>query len=202
LGVKNIFDVYMESTDWERDRGLMYYDWQKDKILKWTRDIRLPIENKIAAFCVLSPNNSEKTTYKDLSRCVKIVRGILPPNTKLAAYPANREKALRVLRGENPLHVVGGKKVTAFYFNTLDPNDESHITVDGHLFGIWKGTYHRMRDVPYLTPTLYNRISDDLREVARIIGIPAPRLQSIVWITWKRKHRVLANQQFQLEFNW
>lgn len=48
------------------------------------------------------------------------------------AYPANIEKAKRILRGEKPLDVLGGLKVLAFYDNILNYKTSLLVTVDTH----------------------------------------------------------------------
>lgn len=195
MTTQNLLRVYFEATTWERSRGMIYYDHQREKILQWTEELQLPVENKVGAFCVLTPNNSERTTYRDLYVCVDIVLGRRPENTGVGSWPVNKTKALRLLRGEDPASVIGGRKVTAFYYNTLNPEDSSHVTIDGHLYGCWKGTRVLMRNVPYLGKGVYEEISNDLRSAAAKVGIPAPKFQSTLWITWKRIHQVLHKPQ-------
>ncbi len=197
-GKEGLLNVYQQATDWEKRQGNSYYDRQRGRILTTTRNY--PLDHSVGAFCALSPNNSEKITYRDLIVCSKIADGLIPEGTKTGAYPVNKAKALRILRGEHPLEVLGGRKVLAFYHNTLNPLNSEHVTIDGHIFSVWKGTRYRVLQVPHIGIRLYAEIAADIRVAADQSGVSAPQFQATIWLTWKRLHRVLYNPQ--LDFCW
>jgi hypothetical protein len=189
---ENFIRLFKMTYDWERAAGLRYYDEQRERIAEVARkNGQLLLHPSVAAFAALSPLNAESTNYTALDTCLKIAAGKLPEDTRVIAWRPNKVKALRVLRGEDPAAVLGGRKVTAFYYNTLDPTSEVHVTIDGHMYNVWTWGLRPLRRVPQMSAELYNQIADDLRAAGRDLGIPAPKLQSILWNAWKRVHGIL-----------
>jgi hypothetical protein len=96
--------------------------------------------------------------------------------------------------------VLCGQKVVSFFYNTLDPDDSTHVTIDGHMYNAYNGRRVRLVQTRKLSPKLYKAIAEDIRSVAATFGVPAPRFQSVLWLVWKRTHRILWTPQ--LSFDW
>lgn len=193
----NIFKVWLESTPWEREDGYSYYDRQRCS-LEHRVQSNITLNMVTAAFCALSPNNAESTTYTALDNCIGIVTGQLSSDTKVVAYPTNRIKALAILRGD--LSKLNGRKVTSFYHNTLNPDKDEYVTIDGHMLGAWVGARLLLKRDAHVKAFEYPIICEHFREVAQYAKISAPRLQSTIWLTWKRLHKIIYNPQLTL--NW
>lgn len=98
----------------------------------------------------------------------------------LMAYPANLEKARRILAGENPLNVLGGNKVRSFYLNIM--LDESAVTIDRHatsiaLYGLSVAKSGQVS----VTDKLYRLLAQAYKDVALSYSITPYVLQSVTW---------------------
>jgi hypothetical protein len=83
-------------------------------------------------------------------------------------------KARRIVAGESPDVVLGGRKVRAF--NRALVGDESAEVVD-----VWmlRAAGYRS-DRP--TPRVYETVARALRKVAARVAVPVARLQAVVWV--------------------
>lgn len=197
--VSNIWKVYLEATPWERQDGHAYYDEQRWRMQSRTRP-GITLEMVTAAFCALSPNSSESGNYHALDTCIDIATGGLPPDSKVRAYGTNTAKALRILRGEYILDVLSGLKVTSFYYNTIDPDDSRHVTIDGHMLSVWVGQRLVLKREAEIRSQEYPAICNDYRQAAKDADTSAPRFQATVWLTWKRLNRILYNPQLKFDY--
>lgn len=199
----NLLSVYERAQPWEREDGRVYYDRQRGRLEVRALVHSLTLSQVVAAFCALSPNNSEKITYRSLDTCLEIVRDPAAGDHKrsVPAYGTNKEKALALLRGRAVESILSGPKVVAFYYNTMNPDDSGHVTVDGHMLGAWTGTRIRLKG-PQAKFSLkeYHVIADGVRVAAARVDLAAPRFQSILWLTWKRLHGILWTPQ--MRFRW
>jgi hypothetical protein len=90
--IENLITLYNQATEWEKQRGYRYYDWQRTNLELRAKKFMFPLETVVGAFCALSPNNSEKITYRDLDLCIRISLGN-KPEEKVASFTPNKEKA-------------------------------------------------------------------------------------------------------------
>jgi len=96
---------------------------------------------------------------------------------------SNKEKAHRILTGENPLDVLSGDKVTRFFRNLT--GDLSCVTIDSHGWAM-------VGMSP--TATNYRRVEFAFRMAAEYHGFEAAEFQAIVWNYWRRNEA--RNQEF------
>lgn len=52
----------------------------------------------------------------------------------------NMRKAWRILKGEQPLAVLGGDKVRAFYSLMINPDNSEDVCIDRHAVSLWYGS--------------------------------------------------------------
>ena len=197
---ENLIALYSKTEQWEREAGRVYYDKQRARLASRADAAGLPLAQVIAAFCALSPNASELSNYIALDACISIVAGKLPEDAKVMAYPMNRAKALAILRGANIEEMLKGRKVYSFYRNTLDPNDSSYVTVDGHMLGAWCNQRFTLRRNAEIRASEYSVIVEHFRSAAECCCLPAPKFQATLWLAWKRVNRILWSPQ--LSFEW
>lgn len=205
---ENFIRVYNLSLPVEREIGSEYYVRQRAKMMirvnksKTGNTTNFTLPQVVGAFVVLSPNNAESTNYRALDICIQIVLGILPESTKVPAYGLNKQKALAILRGDNdPLNIVKGQKVTAFYHNTLNPDNSDHLTIDGHMLGCWMGKRIQLRGEGDIPAMEYELICSHLKLAATWTPYTPLQLQAILWLTWKRLHNILPYDP-QLSLDW
>lgn len=184
--MSNLLKTWKGLYTWERELGMQYYQFQKDRIRSMFPE-GFPIKNAVAAFCVLSPNNHENGTYMALQVCRDIHFGKLPATAKVQAYGRNKAKAIACLGCASGVEsLVSGRKVTAFFNNTMKPECNSHVTVDGHMKSVWMGQRLNMKFTGGVPPKLYAEIALGIGDVANSLKIPAPSFQASLWIGWRR----------------
>lgn len=100
----------------------------------------------------------------------------------------NVAKAVRIYNGESndPLDILGGDKVRAFYQTILDPTGDIDPVIDRHAFDIAVGerTDEKRRGI-LSRKGVYAEFAHVYREAAIIAGIGAAQMQAITWVAWR-----------------
>lgn len=103
-------------------------------------------------------------------------------------FLANKRKAARILKGADPLSVLSGPKVRAFFSSIMGATDD--VCVDRHAFAIAWGpdapptlTAKRYRD----TVTAYRIASARLRSAFPSMGwmLTPTGVQALTWVWWR-----------------
>lgn len=104
---------------------------------------------------------------------------------------ANVSKAVAIYNGGDPLDILGGDKVRAFYLTILDPTGDHAPVIDRHAFDIAVGerTDERRRGI-LGRKGVYDSFADVYREAAIISGIGAAQMQAVTWVAWRNIHGV------------
>lgn len=114
---------------------------------------------------------------------------------------ANALKARAILDGADPLDVLGGLKVRAFYACIVDDATDA-VCVDMHAHDIAVGRVTDDATRGMLARVgAYDAVADAYRSAARIISretgetVPAYIVQATTWVTWRRTdwHRHAGN---------
>lgn len=102
-----------------------------------------------------------------------------------------KAKAKRILDGEHPSTVLGGKKVRAFYECVANPETTCAVCVDRHAWALHRfgvdeiGRRHegarRLDKVG-----VYERVAADYVDAASELRIMPHQLQAITWLAWRR----------------
>lgn len=195
----NLLNLYSQARPIDIQEGTTYYDRQSHRISTRAAAYDTSPDRAIAAFAVLSPNNAENQNYRALEVCLRIVTGDLPTDHPTPCYPINKFKALALLVGGEVSKYVVGQKVRSFYHNTLDPDDNHHVTIDGHMLGAWIGRRVKMKDREASIGRMeYEWARRDMVAVGEVVGLSGPRLQAVLWLVWKRVNGVLYDPQMRL----
>lgn len=104
---------------------------------------------------------------------------------------ANVVKAVRIYRGEDPMDVLKGDKVTAFYRTILDPTGDIDPVIDRHAFDIAVGmrTDDKTRGM-LQRKGVYEEFANVYRQAAKVAGIGSAQMQAITWVAWKDIHGI------------
>jgi hypothetical protein len=127
---------------------------------------------------------------------------LLTDDTKAAVFAgmiptlnANARKAYRILQGEDPELVLGGPKVTAFYWTIVNPDDPRAVVVDRHAVGIAFGRPMTDDEISKAlgSQKRYSAVAELYRRAARIVSkdlgevwTPA-QVQAATWTYWRRE---------------
>lgn len=193
-GIKNLNAVLLQSTNFEFNEGLEYFnEMRRHVIYPLSHKHNVSIQTVAGVFAALSPNNNERRNIIDADT-VLLNRDSVK-EFSVCTFSANKEKALRIARGDNPLNVLSGRKVLAFYDN-LSNLFSDQITVDGYMYSMWVGRQIPLKSTAQImNQDLYEEILRGVRCLARERGIrPECSLQPILWLTWRRMHGIDCRQ--------
>jgi hypothetical protein len=200
IGVDNLLRLFDQADEHDYWDGFTYYDRQRSNLESFAEVSGIWAHQIIGAFAALSPNVDESGNYRALASCIAIFLGRLPQSAPVIGYGPNKAKALAILRGGNVLDILRGQKVTAFYHNTLNPDDpDAPVTIDGHMYGAWLSRRVSLKRFADIKPATYLVIANDFRTASKRAQLPTARFQSILWLTWKRLNNILYNAQLKFE---
>lgn len=187
------------ASDREVADGMLWYPRAYSSCRAMACRYDLPTETVAAVVAALSPNNQWERNLRDADA---LIRAFCMGDeddikaTKVATYGLNKRKAIRILRGEPPLSVLGGLKVRNFFQSImLQPGA---CCVDGHAFAIWKGEYIPVSKTPTISAKLYEAIVADYHRAAETIttitgtACSASQAQAVAWTVWQRIRRSLT----------
>lgn len=188
----NILAVFFTAGPLEIQEGLRWYS--NANLI--ARGLGSSLQNSCGlstaagVIAALSPNNRWERNVRDAEALIKaFAHGENLDAIKVSTFGPNKKKAIRILQGEDPLDVLGGRKVRAFYSCIIGGND---VCVDGHAYSIWIGQRISTSSTPKISDKLYVKIADDYRtathQINNITGqfyTPA-EIQAITWVTYRK----------------
>lgn len=185
--VRAILDVFGQATAAEYSEGMT---WYSGKARQACDDIRAAVHatygrtitHRTAAgiLAALSP----ATGWGDnvAGSLEFVITGRM-----LAQTPLFNERAARILNGERPESVLGGRKVRSFFANLAEPTQSGPVTIDRHALSIlFRRPLSERQQKEMLSLGGYTFAAAAYRAAARRIGIRPHELQAITWVVWRR----------------
>lgn len=191
----HILAVFFSANAAERLKGERWYADALAFCSNVAQSTGLSISTVAGVTAALSPNNRWPRNQADAERlCRAFSHGTIgdAAAVKVSAFNVNKDKALQILAGSEPLDVLGGLKVRAFYDCILG---NTAVCVDGHAYAIWLGSYVPTTKTPKLSPKLYAAIAAAYSQAAQTINsvtgssYSAAQIQAITWTVWQRIRR-------------
>lgn len=113
-----------------------------------------------------------------------------PQNVTVSTYGQNKSKAVNLINTAD-LGQIGGRKVTSFYKNILNPSCPDNVTIDRHAaracYGL-KGLKMSSDDIPPIaSDKRYNQYKVLYKRLADKLGILPNQLQAIIWVNFKKE---------------
>lgn len=177
----NILATYASSTDQDREEGALWYPLAHlfaETVGKGS------VRKGAGIIAALSP----QTSWVINKRLALQASG----SRRITGHTGlNCAKALACRQGHNPLDVLGGSKVRAFYALIFEPGNTYEVVVDRHAFDCALGyvTDNRARKVLERKGG-YDYVAGAYRKAAAELGILPSVLQATTWLTWRRSIRV------------
>ena len=193
-------DYYALADGIDRVEGKNAWGLYKKTLLQFCNVSQIDIQRVTAAFVALSPNSDYMGNLRSLRTCVDHVMHSRRDDNAciVSTFNTCKHRALSYLRGEvDFLETVKGPKIRAFYHNILTPEDDRHVTIDGHMFCIWLGVNATMREVALMRPD-YKTASRHLRIAAKRLDYSPCQLQAVLWFARKRALHIKYNAQLDL----
>lgn len=190
----NVLAVYNRASEADLVSGKLWYRLARETALNLAVQYKLkdsqgnPDYQRVCGIiAALSPNTGWKSNLALTAACLK------RPRTFSSHWPLNVTKVKRILKGEDPLKVLGGHKVRAFYQNLVSGGDAGEPCIDRHALSVCLG--HEASEADRVK--LGNRVSlqracfNAYRVASILAGVKVSEMQAITWITWRREKGIL-----------
>jgi hypothetical protein len=175
----NIMSVYRDSLFCERLNGEGWYARARDLALELSPDDVWKGAGVLAAFSPL------KTWGEGKGENITLARQAFATGEARGHFGSQCAKANRIMAGEHPLDVLGGKKTLSFCVAIATAGRGEVATIDGHAYDAAMGYPHAWES-RRINKTDFDEIAAAYLEVAEYLGLAVNDLQAIVWVAWKR----------------
>lgn len=186
--VSNILAVYNGASSDNMRWGLSWYPFANRIALSMGGGRAQHLNRNAGIIAALSPMN-HWTNNVTKARMVISARGNIvavkgQPNG--IGLSGNVNKACAIYKGADPIDILSGDKVTAFYRTIVDPTGDIDPVIDRHAFDIAVGEVTSDKRRGALSrKNVYREFADAYREAAKIAGIGSAQMQAITWVTWR-----------------
>jgi hypothetical protein len=183
----NLLMVYQEATARQVRDGRGWYRRANQIATGLAGEHGLETWQAAGILAALSPAVDWGRNVKDAATLCAASPGA---TLRLSTYGANVAKAQRILAGEHPDAVLGGRKVRAFYASIVDPRTSREVCVDRHAVaaallevgGVEVAAAHARA---LEAVGAYDRIAAAYVDTADSLGIPPHAAQATVWLAWQ-----------------
>lgn len=189
-----IWRALLSASDQEIHEGMHFYPGAHGLCRFLSRVFSVPLETCAGIYAALSPMN---TWDCNVSNIIDVLRWKDNPNLsflftspRVNSPNINRERAIAIALGSDPLSILRGHKVRAFYHCILNPNDHSQMVIDRHLINLALGV---IPDKPTQSDLANDRdlislITDAYQQLGKREHL-GNRLASIAWFVQRRIER-------------
>ena len=185
--IRNLALEALKTNEPRSIESLKWYDYAGQFCAELDRDHGITHGTAAGVVAALSPLQSWQTqvdyTPNILVHGLGLVAAGQRPHPAISlSFFTNKDKAARILQGEEPLEVLGGDKVRSFYRNLT--GDDDAVTIDRHAIDI-SGFASKSADTGKLTSGVYSRITFAFRTAAHDIGLTPAGIQALTWCFWR-----------------
>lgn len=165
-----------------------------------SRKYSVPLDRTVAVFVSLSPNSDYIGNLRStVSVLAGVHHGVSVQQVQVSTYRHCLHRAWAYAHGQASfLDRTKGPKVRAFYHNVLDPLDNRHVTIDGHMTAIWRGRDLTMRQALVYSRKEYEEISSAVKRLAFENYLVPCEMQAILWHARKRIRQIKYTAQQNL----
>lgn len=176
---------YFLSTNLEKLNGEAWYANAYDECSRLADAYYMSVRTVVGIVAALSPRNKWERNISDAERII-----LCGSDATVSTFKANKEKALRISDGHEPLDVLVGNKVRAFFECIISAyGHTSTVCVDSHSYAVACGYGERVQK-RNISDFDYKTISAAYRLAADELGLKSYELQAITWLTYRRIHNV------------
>lgn len=180
-----IIDVYRSADAQQIAAGLSWYSDAHDIAVDIARETNITIRQAAGILAALSPQVSWGFN-------VEWAYGVARGDTTRRGLGLSLGRALMIQRNPqtDPLEILGGIKVRAFYQAILSRGFTFEVVIDRHAYDLAQGTRgeHLSLTLKRSRMTAENYRGAAKRLQREGISITACQLQAVTWITWRDRH--------------
>lgn len=171
--------LYRAATPQEFHEGESWYP----SALRFARSLAVrygvPVHTVVGIIAVLSPGMDWERNKAEAEQCLLTKAG----KAHWGVYSSVKPKLLALLSGSDPLEVISGPKVTAFYRAIM--GDTEAVVIDRHAKCAALGIRKNRDKNSAVSKKEYRELSARYTKVARKLGVNPRDLQAIIWVHWR-----------------
>jgi hypothetical protein len=181
-----ILRVYRSADAQQVAAGLAWYPAAREIAGEIARDAGIPVETAAGILAALSPQTSWGQNVdwaRELAAGSPVSRGL----------GMSQARGMAILAGDrDPLDILGGRKVRAFYACIVTAGATDAVCVDRHAYDIatgQRGSHLTLTDrLAEHTQRAYVSAAARLRATGEAPGITGAQLQAVAWVTWRQRY--------------
>lgn len=181
-----ILRVYRSADAQQIAAGMEWYAAARRIAEEISHDARIPVETAAGILAALSPQTSWGQNVdwaRELAAGSPISRGL----------PMSQARGMAILaQDREPLDILGGRKVRAFYACIVTAGATDAVCVDRHAYDIAtgeRGSHVSLSDKRSAhCASAYQSAAARLRSTGEAPGITAAQLQAVTWVTWRARY--------------
>lgn len=179
---RNVLAVWNATSDDDKSAGAQWYQTARKLGKSLDHEFKLRPNSGAGIIAALSPSMSWENNQIE-------ARSLIVAGWSRLQSAANNHKALRIKAGANPLDVLGGNKVRAFYACIVDADDK-RACIDRHAVAVYMGRHISDREQKGLERVgIYDRIANAYQRVADMFGVAVEVVQATVWTAWRSENQ-------------
>jgi hypothetical protein len=90
------------------------------------------------------------------------------------------------------------RKTWNFYMNIYNPHDERFVTIDGHMWNLWRGKRSTLDAARIPGGGKYEEVAEDFKQVAKAVGVIPCQFQATLWWCYKRVNGIRFDYQIDI----
>jgi hypothetical protein len=186
--VARILGIYGRANALELQEGQSWYETANALAVGIASKNGLSVPQAAGIVAALSPQMSWEYNQVAAER--------LAAGLKVGALGTSIRKAekIRDNPGTDPLDILGGDKVRAFYTCILAPKTSDAVCIDRHALDLAEGLFSNTgegRATLLGKVGVYEQVAESYRRVAKVLGVPPHIVQAVTWVTWRNLKRVV-----------
>jgi len=191
--VSNVLAIYNIASEDALREGLAWYQTAHNWCRVTSKGRPHLMRRNAGIVAALSPMNEWQNNKRKAAELISLRGNVVTvkgqPNG--IGLGANVAKACLIYKGADPLDVLKGDKVRAFYRTIVDPMGDIDPVVDRHAFDIAVGerTDDKRRGI-LSRKGVYTEFANVYREAAKVAGIGSAQMQAVTWVAWKEIHNI------------
>lgn len=178
--VSNVLAVYNNATANNLREGLSWYLDAHNFATILAANFGSNVTTAAGVIAALSPMMGWETNKKQATKAFQ--------NGTAAGCGLTRNcaKADFIMAGNDPLAILSGNKVRAFYSTILDPHGIYAPVIDRHAYDIAVGQVTNDKARSALSRKgEYERFAEVYIDAARVAGISPAQMQAVTWVAWR-----------------
>ena len=172
----NILDVWRKATPEQLDAGMNWYSTARNAALE------LDPQNVFRAAGIIAALSPMVNWERNLTMARFVYAN---GHANGLGLGGNCRKAELIFAGNDPLDILGGDKVRAFYQTIADPSHAELVVIDRHAYDIAIGRIHSDSDRK-IGKRVYRELSAAYRNAAAIANVMPSQMQAVTWVTHRK----------------